>query len=145
MPKSSDDGSEELVIIPNVVGMDVAAAKSRLEQDGLIIDAQSTGNVAIQSPIAGTKVSAGSTVAVVTVSGGDDDFDDAGVPNLVGMTVTQAYDTLKELGLKMRIENENRGSSVIASQNPIHGAEYQKGDTVTVVVSGNPPEPEDNE
>jgi beta-lactam-binding protein with PASTA domain len=69
-------GADPPVAVPNVVGLDEAAADSALEADGLdtgtvtsVCSAATMGDVVSQAPPAGALVAAGSTVNLFVSSG----------------------------------------------------------------------------
>ena len=60
---------------------------------------------------------------------------DVELPNFVGMTVTQAEETAKRVGVKLDIDNKDNGT-VIVNQKPKFLKDYivKKGSTIKVIM-----------
>ena len=126
--------------VPNVVGLTQAAAQSAITTAGLTVGAVTTainstvaaGKVISQNPGAGTKVVAGSAVALVVSLG-------AKVPNVVGRTQADAQKALTTAGLTVGIVTMANSATVSAgrviSQNPAAGTTVTPGSAVALVVS----------
>ena len=133
VPKDFTDTEEAYVAVPNIVGMSTEQAKKKLAENDLYLDMHSSGEIVLQSPAAGIQVKKGNTVAVVTVNDSSVTPED-GVPNVVGMSISEAYHKLTKSGLKLEIEVENRGCNIVTWQYPEAGSKYGKGDVVIVRV-----------
>jgi len=142
------------VAVPAVIGKTTAAAVSAITAAGLVAGAHATvaGTVNGQTPKAGTKVTAGSTVDLsVTPSAGTGTI---AVPNVVGTGFGAAYNTVKRAGLKPSPAAGTVNSNYkVTSTQPAAGAKVKPGSTVHLTTApakiggGNPPrgpgEPED--
>lgn len=133
-----------VVTVPDVTGEDVATATRALEDLKLIVrtvdeasDTVPAGTVIRQSPSGGVTLKPGSTVEL-TVSTGQEQ---GTVPNVVGMDLTNAENTLIAAGLVLGGTSEESAQapagSVIA-QDPAAGAKAPAGSAVSVVVSTGP-------
>ncbi len=119
------------VTVPRLAGLTYAEAALRVEGLGLLMRSQGAGTlVAGQRPAPGTKVSPGSTVTVQM--GGAKRA--GGVPDVLGMTVQQAYAALAAQGYRM----VPQGSGVAAQERPGPGAKLKTGGSVTVVFTAPP-------
>ncbi len=114
--------------VPSMVGNTAAEAKVALENLGLTIqltdaasDTVPQGSVVSQSPDAGTMVAPGSTVIVAVNTGKSGATDEAAgeipegntaVPNLIGMTETEAKTALTAAGLSWSSVTEKNSDSV---------------------------------
>lgn len=124
------------VPLPDVVGRKAAAAKRVLSGLGLDISADSKfseavpkGEVISMSPKAGTVVSSGSRVSIVTSKGPPP----VTVPNLIDSPKSKAIGDLKRLGLKARVlEAEATPLDRVYSQDPPAGTQIPKGSAVTI-------------
>jgi beta-lactam-binding protein with PASTA domain len=141
-------GGQQLVGVPNVVGMTQAAAESALAAAGLTASAQSgnsptvaSGQVMTQAPAAGQKVPRNTNVGI-TVSAGPAN---ATVPNTVGQTQAEAADALKKAGLGTKVitnYNVDVAKGEVYSQTPAQGVLVAPGTVVSIHVSnGKPPAP----
>ena len=119
---------EKRVTVPDVRGLDVAIAHGQLNKAGLSGQKEGTGSrVLDQSPPPGVAVPEGTTVVLYT----DESAERAGfveVPSLIGLTLTQAREKLRERGLLMGAS----GSGFVASQDPPPGAKVAEGTMVKV-------------
>ncbi len=143
------------VSVPPVVGQTRNAAEQQLSAVGLQSSSSQessdrpAGEVISQSPNAGTKVDPGSTVALV-VSSGPEPVTEVDVPNVVGLTRSDAVSNLRSLGLSPSVEEETtdiqpQGGRVI-DQSPGGGTTVEEGSTVVITVgifqsSGGSPTP----
>jgi len=135
----------EPVDIPNLVGQSRSRAESQLNNLGLLLvvsseavevplDSGLIGNVAEQSPSAGTEAEVGSEVVVrlgiaVQVT----------VPNLVGLTSQAAQDAAAGVGLNVDITDttitDDQGlGNTVATQTPTAGGIVDEGSFVNVTV-----------
>ena len=137
-------GGGPSVEVPLVTGLTKDAAVKALRDRGLkpLIDAPEfsdsvpEGSVISQDPSDGTKASKGDEVHIV-VSKGPAQVD---VPDLVGMTQTEAEAALRAVGLRVgTITNKNdkeTPAGQVISQDPAPGSTVARERTVDIVVSG---------
>ena len=140
---ASSETSEEMVVMPNVVGLDVAAARSSLVKQGLIpeltyeeSDKYTVGVVMRTSVEEGTQVPVGTTV-VLTVCGNSG----MKVPDVVGLPRDEAVDLLTEAGFNVNIaerSSEDVEEGLVISQDPEGGVQADGGSYVTIDVSTGP-------
>lgn len=132
------------VKVPNVVGMTIDQAQAALNGLGFNVTSiqQSSsgvpsGQVIAQSPGEGSDAPQGSTISL-TVSSGPEPAKKVAVPNLVGLTESQALTTLTSLKLIGQIIYVPPGdpsmNGKVISQDPGGGAESSEGKTITLRV-----------
>lgn len=139
----------ETVRVPNVVGETLENARFILENEGLSlgevtqVNDSSTpeGVIVTQSPKRGTTVQVGQEVDV-TVSSGTGQITQLNMPNLIGMSLSDARNKLQEDGLELyRIDqeasNDYFAGKVIRQSIPA-GNRVEKGEKITIVVSTGP-------
>jgi eukaryotic-like serine/threonine-protein kinase len=131
------------VAVPPVVGQTRNAAEQQLSARGLeasVTEENSdrpAGEVISQTPNAGTRVDPGSTVALV-VSSGPEPVATVDVPNVVGLTRSNAVAQIRGLGLSPSLEErvtdiEPQDGRVI-DQNPGGGSTVNEGTRVVLVI-----------
>ncbi|MEG8275973.1 Stk1 family PASTA domain-containing Ser/Thr kinase [Streptomyces sp. AHA2] len=136
----------ETVRVPALAGRELAEARSLLKDDGLepgmvtreFSDDVPRGAVVSAEPADGTKVRAGTAVALVVSKGSPVD-----VPDVTGDDLADAEAELKEAGLKVKVAEERVTSAEfeqgqVAAQSPKAGGRAAEGDTVTLTVSKGP-------
>ena len=134
--------SNTTVDVPNVVGKQVSVAKNILEDKHLRVSTSEVtntdvpaGQVISQSPGSGEKVKEQRTIHLVVSKG----VGDITVPDLSGMTVEQARQRLKDLGLVVgKITQgsvEGKPDNTIVAQSPSGDSKVSKGTTVDLVVN----------
>jgi serine/threonine-protein kinase len=133
----------EKVSVPNVVGKTKDAARSALEDKGFDVsvaeepnDDAPIGQVIKQDPLGGSELDSGSTVKI-TVSSGEKAYT---VPNVVGKTEDDAFDTLRNADGSYVVKTVRESSATVDEgrvirTDPAAGTETSKGATVTMVVS----------
>ncbi|GAA2457881.1 Stk1 family PASTA domain-containing Ser/Thr kinase [Streptomyces glaucus] len=133
------------VLLPDVRGYRLDRARSVLEEEGLepgmvtraFSDSVPKGFVVSTSPETGTKVRAGSAVALTVSRGGPVD-----VPDVTGRDPDDARAELEGAGLKVRIAagriTSEYDKGQVARQSPGDGARVAEGDTVTLTLSKGP-------
>ncbi len=144
----------QLVTVPNVVGEDVNAARTRLTQIGLNPVVRTDGTSAApartvgrQSPSAGARVHPGSSETIWVAAGGA-----AGsakvqvkVQDVRGDPVETARNVLENQGFKVHVAEKSGPSSIPAgsvyAQNPPGGTPLTQGKTVTIYVRPKLPPP----
>ena len=132
---SLGEETAEEVNVPDVIGLSAETATSTLENRGFQVaekeissDYHEEGEVADQSPEAGTTEPAGSTITIY-VSTGPDDVE---IPDVTGMSYSEARSTLKSAGFQ--VSKQGTGS-IVMSYSPTGTAE--SGTKITVTL-GNP-------
>ncbi|MFI6206550.1 Stk1 family PASTA domain-containing Ser/Thr kinase [Streptomyces sp. NPDC051041] len=133
------------VLLPDVRGYRLDRARAVLEEEGLepgmvtraFSDSVPKGFVVSTGPETGTKVRAGSAVALTVSKGGPVD-----VPDVAGRDPDDARAELEGAGLKVRIAAGRITSEYdkgrVARQSPGDGARVAEGDTVTLTLSKGP-------
>ncbi|MCR4908719.1 MAG: Stk1 family PASTA domain-containing Ser/Thr kinase [Lachnospiraceae bacterium] len=140
---------ENGVTVPDVVGLSRAEAKVKLEEQGFKMeiagdDPIMEDSIASQSPAAGETAEEGSTV---TVTFGTPKTEEGSitVPNIVGMTETEAKTALTASKLSFTSVNEGNSDTVpagvVMSQSPEAGSKVDEGASVDFVVSLGPAAP----
>jgi len=127
------------VEVPDVTGLQVGQAQTRLRAAGLqpraenVASPQPKGRVLRQAPTAGTEVPKESPVVVI-VSAGPQLAD---VPDVVGLTTDDATARLTRAGFRTRVQqvtaSEPEGTVVV--QEPLGGTRAQRGRVVRIDVS----------
>lgn len=114
------------ISVPSLVNVSAAEAKVALENLGLVMsltqgtsDTVPSGSVISQSPEAGSMVAPGSTVNVVISTGAGEAGAEipegsVAVPNIIGLTETQAKTALTASGLSWSSITEEKSDSVAA-------------------------------
>ncbi|MEG1392996.1 MAG: penicillin-binding transpeptidase domain-containing protein [Christensenellaceae bacterium] len=128
-----DEGArnEQTVKIPNVVGLELQAAKDALSVLGFEIKADGTGLVQSQIPVAEEEAYAGTLVTLsmdTKTVAPTQNSEMVSVPNFTGMSVLAARDAANAAGLKFVA----LGSGTAMNQKPAADLKVQKGSTVTV-------------
>ncbi len=133
----------EKVLVPNVIGKNKDAAEQLLEERGFRVkigelgdDDAPIGQVINQNPLGGSEIASGSEVSI-TVSSGEKAYT---VPNVVGKSEDDAFDTLKNDDGQFKVNTVREFSDTVAEgrvirTDPSAGSEASKGATVTMVVS----------
>ncbi len=134
--------TEDLVVVPGVLGLSESDATEALDMLGFEIKVEGEqasadveeGLVARQEPEEGTKQTSGSTVSV-WLSSGEGTVE---VPNVVGKTQVEATGELLALGLQVLPKEEasaDQAPGTVLRQNPGAGDEVKAGAEVTIVVA----------
>ncbi|EPJ38921.1 putative Serine/threonine-protein kinase PK-1 [Streptomyces afghaniensis 772] len=139
------DGPEN-VRVPALEGQRLDKARSLLQGDGLepgmvtreFSEDVPKGSVISARPADGTKVRAGTAVALVVSKGSPID-----IPDVTGDDLADARAELTDAGLKVKVAAERVTSSEfdkgqVAKQSPNPGGRAAEGDTVTLTVSKGP-------
>lgn len=140
--------SEETTInLPNVDGRTKEDAVQRMKSANLIpevlmvLDNETAeGYVKQTYPASGSKITIGSTVKIyVSKKAGKSKVE---IPNLVGLTLSEAQSKLSEVGLNYNgytyMESTVAKDKIVA-QNPLRGAKVEPGANVSVILSEGPP------
>lgn len=137
--------NQDEIEIPTVVNLTQEQAVKQLESRGFKANISRTaesdeyekGKVMSQDPDASTKAKKGSVVYLVISSGREVE-----VPQLKNMNLSQAEDTLKELGLKLGTTSTDYSNTVekdlVIRQEPSAGASVQSGSEISLVISVGP-------
>ncbi len=129
------------VTVPNVIGADQDVATADLTKLGLEVDVRPTpsdappGEVIDQDPRAGTTVAEGDQVEL-TVSAGPEEVS---VPNVIGMSRSEATSALEGVGLKVGTVTEEDSAEQprnrVISTDPGVSEPVAKGDTINLVIA----------
>ena len=135
---SSEDTSEAQqekvsLVLPNVVNQDKDAACRVLEEKGITVNISyqydafaETGTVIAQNPSAGTEWNGKSVELVIC----DKSLGMVTVPNVVGMSLPAAKETLEEAGFTTSVKLSGNETAVVKSQKPTGGTEAEKGSNI---------------
>ena len=127
------------VTVPNVAGMSLTKATTKLDGAGLKAGAVSyqqatgkaQGTVLSQSPTAGASVKKGSAVAMVAVG-----TSVRVVPNVVGMSQSEAATALSQAGLQLGnvsgVYSSSAPDGAVTGQAPAAGLKIESGSAVAV-------------
>lgn len=120
------------ISVPNLVGRSINSATMDARKKGLKVRKIGDSDVIVsQFPPAGHKVPLNSTVIVYTEQ--DNNKELVEVPNVTGMTILQATDTLKNKGLNIRVEGNIKDNEGYAEyQSIVVGEKIPIGSVVTV-------------
>lgn len=125
------------VDVPDVTGLSVEDATAELAEEGLKVDvlpgrvhsSEADGDIAKQSPGAGTEAAEGDSIEL-TVSKGPRMLD---VPDITGRDVDEARATLEEAGFEVKVDRPFLSfSDTIASQSVEGGEQAPEGSTITI-------------
>lgn len=125
------------ITMPDITGMTIDQARSRLKNLGLVIgkisagtdDSKEDGVILMQSPPGDSKVTKGATVDVTVNRVKSKKVE---LPNLVGMTVKDAKDALASLGLNATISGAGDDTAVITQQSPEAGSSLDANTSVAL-------------
>ncbi len=130
--------------VPQVEGQQLDVARDRLKTAGFKTkvkrqssDEVDSGIVISTSPPGGTLVTR-DQVITITVSSGPKQVD---VPDVTGQPVDAAKATLEDLGLKVKVveqESADREVGTVLSQSPTGGTTGRAGDLITLTVAAEP-------
>lgn len=135
---------QKTAIVPDVLGQEVTSATKQLEDAGF--DAQTTleysdtvpkNFVISQDKTAGTKEKTGTKITVV-VSKGKMPIT---VPNVINKTITEAEETLKNLGFSVFIEenfSDTIPKGIVISQSLLANEQLPEATSITITVSKGP-------
>lgn len=125
------------ITMPDITGMTLDQARSRLKNLGLVIgkisagtdDSKEDGVILMQSPPGDSKVTKGATVDVTVNRVKSKKVE---LPNFVGMTVKDAKDALASLGLNAAISGAGDDTAVITQQSPEAGSSLDANTSVAL-------------
>ena len=136
-PEYTDEEAKEMnVSVPLLQDATLDTAKSTLEQLGLTYEVVGSGSsVVSQSPTTGTSIVKGGKVLLYTEQNATPDL--VSVPNLVGMTASQANETMAYYGLNYALVGASASSegALVKSQSVPEGTQIQRGSSVTLTLS----------
>jgi beta-lactam-binding protein with PASTA domain len=137
-------GADEAVTaeVPDVVGMTLEQATTSIEDAGFAlgdVEEQASadvaeGDVISQSPESGTQADEGSAIDLV-VSAGEELV---AVPDVTGLTETDARAELEKVGLRASTRTEERSdveAGTVVAQEPAVGTEVAPGEVVDIAVA----------
>ena len=138
----TDETAGANIVVPNVIGLNIDEAKSLLIDLGLtpiedpkVRENASNDIVYDQTPVADTLARQGENVILVYNPG----FVPVTVPNLVGLSVQDATNVLKEVGLRLVVDQFVASTDIPANQiiiqSPTAGLGARPNSVVTVNVS----------
>ena len=138
----TDENAGTNIVVPNVIGLNIDEAKSLLIDLGLtpiedpkVRENASNDIVYDQTPVADTLARQGENVILVYNPG----FVPVAVPNLVGLSVQDATNVLKEVGLRLVVDQFIASTDIPANQilvqSPTAGLGARPNSVVTVNVS----------
>lgn len=139
----TDENAGANIAVPNLIGLNIEEAKSLLIDLGLtpiedpkVRENASNDIVYEQSPTADTMARQGENV----VLGYNPGFEPVTIPNLVGLSVQEASNILKKVGLRLVVNNFVASLDIPANQillqTPTAGLGARPNSVVTVDVSG---------
>ena len=128
--------------VPDLVGLTLEEAQDALKAAKLkvgeiseeVAEDAADSEVLRQFPAADREVDRGTQVDLVVAAG-------ATVPDVVGMTEEEATSTLEDAGYSVSVATEpsdETAEGIVIAQDPDAGAEYETGQTVTILVSEGP-------
>ncbi|MBQ1598562.1 MAG: Stk1 family PASTA domain-containing Ser/Thr kinase [Lachnospiraceae bacterium] len=140
--EEKQEKEEQVVEVPNLLGMTESEAQEALEKAGLTYkklgesssDKYEKGQIMFQDQRAGTKLTKNTSVGV-TVSTGEGSID---VPSVVGEDLETATKTLEDAGFEVSTNfeySQDVAQNKVIAQTPAGNAQGKKGDTVTLTVS----------
>ena len=138
-----DASSAEKATVPNVVGLSTSLALEKLGQRGYssvvrgrVTSGTTLGTVLSQAPTPGADLDKGGQVTIVVARGPST----LEVPNVVGLTVDQAFERLEAAHLKGRSVKVSSPQPVtrVIRQAPAGGSQAKKGSRVLLTISKGP-------
>ena len=145
--KITVNSEETSINLPNVDGRTKDDAVAKIKSVNLVpevlmvLDNQTAeGYVKQTYPLSGSKITIGSPVKIyVSKKAGEAKVE---IPNLVGLTLSEAQTKISEAGLNYNgytyMESTVAKDKIVA-QNPLRGAKVNKGTNVSVILSEGPP------
>lgn len=137
-------GAQARIAVPQVTGLDVGVARTRLAQQGLgltIVEhryaSQAMDTVLSQTPAAGSALKHGEAVNVVVSAG----TEEISMPDVVGDGLQLAKGILETKGLDVRVETQpsSQASNTVLATNPGPGQKVRTGEVVTLTVASSGP------
>ncbi|CAM5736286.1 non-specific serine/threonine protein kinase OS=Streptomyces alboniger OX=132473 GN=pknB PE=4 SV=1 [Streptomyces alboniger] len=138
---ASDGVANDTVVVPNLVSLKEADARSQLTNSDLKVgtvtqkpcENQTKGTVCDQDPAFKAKVKKQTVVNLVISTGAPK----VAVPNVTGLTFEKAKSDLKDKGfdVEQKTEVSDREPGVVISQDPEGDTEQEKGSTITLTIA----------
>lgn len=128
---TSEEGTSNLITLPDVRNKTLAEAKTIIENAGLtckILSSDTSLLVTDQVPKPGTSLVKGGTVNLYSTA--NETRISQQVPNLKGMSYTKAKETLKAKNLNIRAT----GSGTVLSQDTMAGTTVEEGTIINVIL-----------
>jgi eukaryotic-like serine/threonine-protein kinase len=137
-----DSNNPSTVAVPDVIGKSVPEATAALQAQGLVVkdtveennDTQPAGSIFDQSPESGTQLEEGKGVTLKVSLG----VKEATVPNLVGLSVDEAANQLRDAGLKLgerKSVASDQERNIVTKSTPKSGKTVDVGSSVDVEVA----------
>lgn len=123
------------VIVPNIIGQGVSVARNKLSSQGFKVRVVGSGDKVLkQNPPSGVSAPKDSTIIIYTEESSSNE--QVLVPNLIGMTPSQANKELANLGLNIQITGGSvqHESAKVVSQSIGAGTNVNKGTVISVQV-----------
>ena len=140
----SNGSGAQKVSVPNVQSMALAAAETKLQQEGLTFKVTTASSnpqslppntVVSQDPLAGTSVSKGTTVTLTIVP----QPNTVAVPSVVGVSVGDASGLIGQQGLSVGSTStacsNNYAKGIVTASSPSGGQQVNPGTAVNLTVS----------
>lgn len=127
---SGNNVSVDTITLPNVKNKTVAEAKKIIEKEGFNckVSGKDTDLVIEQMPREGTGLLKDAIVLLYTE--GNDTRVSQSVPNLKGMTLSEAKSALKKKNLNIKVN----GSGVVTTQDIVFGTSVEEGTVISVTL-----------
>ena len=134
----------EDVKVPNIVGLELLEARSRLKGQNIQIETidyfpsnQKYNTILGVYPKPGTKLEVNQKISILVSS--QQMIDPSVMPNITGLDVNDARELLKQIGLEIGSVSQTSDPTLpvntIISTNPAAGTKIQRGQKVSVVVN----------
>jgi stage V sporulation protein D (sporulation-specific penicillin-binding protein) len=125
LKSTEEECTSEMVVVPDLSGLDKIRALELLGERGLVAQQQGTGRqVCHQQPQAGALVARGQTVFMDLCQRSNGEERGSEIPYVVGLTVREAIKELKHSGLAVKIS----GSGLVVRQVPKAGQKISTGE-----------------
>lgn len=127
--------------VPYVMGLETQRAEAKLNAEGFEVryvgDPASGATVTTQIPASGSSIPKGSTV--VLYLGNEYDLESGVIPDVTGMTVAQANESITNAGFNIKISGgaAENANAVASTQYPVGGTDGYKGNVVEVTFQVN--------
>ena len=127
--------------VPYVMGLEAQRAEAKLNAEGFEVryvgDPASGATVTTQIPASGSSIPKGSTV--VLYLGNEYDLESGVIPDVTGMTVAQANESITNAGFNIKISGgaAENANAVASTQYPVGGTDGYKGNVVEVTFQVN--------
>lgn len=145
-----EEPEEERVAVPDVVGWQLSEARQRLREENFDVSPERRSNADVEEgavirtqPRAGSEVDSGSTVTLI-VSSGPDEPETVRVPDIIGLSGSDAEEMLQDSGLFVsgsRSEESNEEEDTVLEANPRVGTEVEVDSGIFLVLAVSVPIP----